>query len=148
MLDSGFIGKQKRPSKRVGEQFAAKVINKIIFALFTDVALHTLELRSPHCRRERRPRVSTGPAAEVIGSLFADRTVAFEREAEGVEARMAGSATRVLAVLCQHVPQRQIELRLVLGQLGNVRRRRRDHLAEDAPHDPISPLHRTRPQAG
>ena len=67
---------------------------------------------SPCRRRGKRPASRPAVPPRSLSRAFADRAVAFERQAERIESRVAGGAARVLAVLRQHVAQRQIRTSL------------------------------------
>ena len=86
-------------------------------------------------------------SGEVFRPRFANRPIVFQGQPKRIEAGMTGRTRRIAAVLREHVPQRQVQLRLVRRQLGDHGRRRRDHFAEHASRHPIAALDRTGAQA-
>ena len=139
------------------QQTAAQGINQELAAQVID------ELTLPSCAHERAQPLEPGPRAAVgergagfnrasrqipIANL-ADRTVAFEDEAERVELRVAARARGIRAVLSERLAERQVaELGLVGRQHRDVRRRRGDVLAEQPVNDPVAALDRAGAQPG
>ena len=94
-----------------------------------------------------------GELLAAVGQLRPDAVLTDIRmppghQTEGIEACVTGGAHRVSAMLCEHLAQGQIGLRLVVRQFGHNGRWRWDNLAEHAMHHPESTLHRAGPQAG
>src|SRR5688500_8006727 len=107
--------------------------------------------RQPNSRAASRkfgPRIDA-PAAQVLLPPFATRPITLKYKPERIETRVAHSAALMLAMLGQHLAQRQIaQLRLIAGQFRHIGRRRWNPLAEQPAHDPIAALDRARAQAG
>src|SRR5882762_10362237 len=98
--------------------------------MFGQVMAQTVNPGAFAASRKGRVRIHQ-PASQIADALLADRPVAFEDEAEAVEARMATGATLVFPVPGQHFAQSEIaQLPLVAGQLGNFGRWRRDLFAQ------------------
>ena len=144
-LDERFIREQQRPAKGVYQHFTTKVVQKVLFPVRADVALQAGEARPLGASGKYRLRVD-GVSGQVFRPRFADGPVAFERQPERIESRMARRARRIVAMLRQHVPQRQVQLGFILRQLRDSRRWRGNHLAEHAAGDPVASLHRAGPQ--
>src|SRR5262249_18684497 len=114
---------------------------KVVLAAFANVGLDAFEAIALDTAGEGGVRIDS-VSGEILGTALADRTVAFERESDRIEARVARGAGRVLAMLGEHVPQRQIHLGFGVRQLGHDGRWWRNHFAEYASHDPITTLDR------
>src|SRR5207247_5521609 len=67
-----------------------------------NVGLEILESCALAAAGKNRPRVDR-PPGEVFVAPLTDGPVTFERQAEGIKARMTGGATRVFPVFGQHV---------------------------------------------
>ena len=114
--------------------------------LFLDVGLNAPEARPLECTREGGRRVD-GAASQVLRPGLAHGSVPFHRQSEDVKARMTSGASRIRAMLCQHVAQWRIRLGFVLRQLRHRWWRRRNHLAQEPTHHPIPALDWTGSQA-
>src|SRR5262245_8132510 len=143
-LKQRLIRKHQRTAERVDKRLFAQAVQKILLATGANITLQAVESGALTPARERRLDIHRTPG-EVFGSPLAYRTVAFKRQAEGIETSMAGGACGVLPVFGQHIAYRQIRLRFVARQFRDYGRRRRNHLAQHAACDPISTLHRTGP---
>ena len=115
--------------------------------MFTDVVLHALEADDIDATGQIRTGIDRA-ATKIFGASLANRAVAFERQTEDIETRVAGTADRIGAVLRQKRTDGQVGLRLIVRQFGNHGRRRRNHLAEHAADEPVAALHRTGTKTG
>src|SRR4030095_12223181 len=101
-LDGGFIGEHETAAESVDQHLAAQIVDKIILAMRTDVSAQAIESRSFAAVR----KCGTGvhwPPGEIPGPALAHGPVAFERQAERIEPRMAGGAAWVFAMPGQHL---------------------------------------------
>ena len=87
--------------------------------------------------------------AQIFAAEFADWPVAFKDQPIGVETRMTSRTGRICAMFRQSLPQRQIaQFAFICRKGGNIRRRRRDRLAQQTAHHPVAALHGAGTQAG
>src|SRR5258708_4049844 len=93
-LDGGLIGEQERPPERVCEQFSAEIVDEILLAMLAYVRLHANESGSLAAAGKNRLGIDR-MAGEVLGPPLTDRSVAFERQAERIEARVTRGADRI-----------------------------------------------------
>ena len=111
-----------------------------------DVGAEPLHAGPFAAAREGRAGVNR-PAAEVQRPRLADGTISLERQADRVEPLVADGAGLVRPVTGQRLAQGPVaELGLVVGEVGDIRRGRRDLLAQEPAHDPVPALDRARPQ--
>src|SRR5437762_9138320 len=109
LLNQGFIGKLQTPSETVSQNLSAETIHVIFLPLRSNVIDQARHARPVAAAGKFRSRVHL-PTGEILCSLLAHRSIAFEGEPESVKALMASRAGRILAMPGEHVPQRQVHL--------------------------------------
>jgi hypothetical protein len=113
-IDGWFIGEQEGTAERICEQFSAEIVDEILLAMLAYVGLHAFE-SGPFGAAGKNGACINRMSREVLGPPLSNGPVTFKRQTERIEARVTGGADRILPVFDQHVPQRQIQLRLIVG---------------------------------
>ena len=88
-LNGRLIGKLERPAECVCQQFTAEIVNEVLLPMLADVGLQGLQPGALAAAGKNRLGIDRA-SGEVLGTPLADGPVAFENEAEGIEARGTG----------------------------------------------------------
>ena len=125
-----FVGQDKASAESIRYQFPDQVIDEFVAPMIDQIlsqVVDALPFRSAwkHCVRINRS------ATEILVSPLSDWPEPFERQPDRVKPFVAARTTCVFAVFRQSLTQGQFtELRLIIRQLRNVRRRWRNSLTE------------------
>src|SRR5581483_8175274 len=80
LLDQRLVGELERAAERIGEQFAADVVDEILLPVLANIFLHAFESRTLASAGKNRVSIDR-MAGQIVRPAFANRPVAFERQA-------------------------------------------------------------------
>ena len=147
---SGSSESMQAAAQRIGQQFAAEVVDEIVLPMLADIRAQAVQTGPFAAVRETSRAVSTGRPPRSWSRAFADRAEAFEHQAEGIEPLVAAGAGLVLrdaAPASRAASGRRASLSSV-GSTGTFGGGGGMRFAEQALHDPVAALHGTGSQPG